>query len=130
METIVIQPKRPIKPGWKLHDRIYLMGFPAERWLKLGGYYAITSVETVDAENLGPEYHLSVTRCGWRLDAQEIPEILATFQMEGADEDNHFPGRARHFWMPVNESLRGYVCECKKDEPAIQDGDYIWRKLG
>lgn len=131
MQEVIIQPKRPNSTDWKLlnHMRMY-MGFPAERYLSKHGHIAITAVETPQDdhnEDLGPEYHVSISKYGGRVPADEIPELLKTFDMEGADEDNHTGGIARHFWKPVAEKYHGYVCACKETETAITEGDYVWR---
>lgn len=61
--------------------------------------------------------------------AFEMPTLLRTFQMEGADEDNHVPGGARNYWLPVAAQYAGYVCPCKGKEVAITEGDFVWRPL-
>ncbi len=46
--------------------------------------------------------------------------------MVGAEEDNHHPGNARHFWRPLDPSHR-VDCECKEDEVLVTDADgYRW----
>lgn len=132
MEEVVIQPKRPSSPDWRMLDRIRVhMGFPAERWVSRFGHVAVTAVETpVDnhTENLGPEYHVSISKAGGRVSADEVPELLRVWDMEGADEDNHVPGGiARHFWKVVAAKYAGFVCPCKQTEHAITEGDYVWR---
>ncbi len=130
MSEVIIQPKRPNSKDWKLYDltRVYA-GFPAERWTSCFGHIAVTGVETPEVEKLGPEYHVSISKNGGRVSADEVPALLKLFDMEAADEDNHTGGIARHFWMPVSEKLHGYVCPCKDTEHAITEGDFVWRPL-
>ncbi|MDP2141336.1 MAG: hypothetical protein Q8L20_11045 [Gammaproteobacteria bacterium] len=128
--TSVIQPKRPTSPDWKLMDVLPNLGFPAERWYSRFGHLAITAVEVVENSGLGPEYHVSFSKNGGRVSADEVPGLLKVFGMEGSDEDNHVPGAiARNFWMPVAERLHGYVCPCKDTEPVVIEGDYEWRPI-
>ena len=130
---VILQPKRPSSPDWRFYDRIRVhMGFPAERWVSRFGHIAITAVETPEdegRESLGPEYHVSISFRGGRVSADEVPMLLRIFDMEGADEDNHVAGIARHFWKVVAAKYAGYVCPCKETEHAITEGDYVWRPL-
>lgn len=133
-EHFVIQPKRPTSPDWRFFDMMQNAGYPAERWISRFGHVAITAVEVVDPEpgqeQLGPEYHVSFSKNGGRVPADEMPALLKLFDMEDADEDNHVESAvARNYWKPVAEKLHGYVCPCKKDEPAIIEGDYTWRSV-
>lgn len=51
---------------------------------------------------------------------------LRAFGLVGAEEDNHSPGSARHFFQPVDPAYRG-VCECKATEVQMADPDgYRW----
>lgn len=131
MEEVIIQPKRPTSLDWRFLDRIRVhLGFPAERWVSRFGHVGVTAVETPDdpgGVNLGPEYHVSISYRGGRVPADEVPELLRVWDMEGADEDNHVGGIARHFWKVVAAQYAGYVCPCKEDEHAITEGDYVWR---
>lgn len=131
-DEVILQPKRPLdRTRWRLYDHIRVhLGFPAERWVSVHGHVAITAVETpedVGQPPLGPEYHVSISFRGGRVSADEVPALLKDWGMEGADEDNHVQGIARHFWKPVAEKYHGYVCVCKRAEHAITEGDYVWR---
>jgi len=129
---IIIKPKFPASPDWWLLDRVRVYrGFPAERYVSKYGHVAISAVETPEQEHeqMGPEYHVSISKNGARVSADEIPELLRIFDMLGADEDNHAAGIARHFWLPVADKYAGYVCPCKETEHAITEGDYVWRPL-
>lgn len=51
---------------------------------------------------------------------------LRAFGMVAAEQDNHHPGNACHFWMPLDPSKR-VDCECKNDEVVVTDKDgYQW----
>lgn len=79
----------------------------------------------------GPQWHLSVslvmrptptTRPG----RPEVRRTLRAFDLVGAEEDNHHPGIARHFWRPVDPARR-VGCECKATEKVITERDgYRW----
>lgn len=132
LETeVIIQPKRPSSRDWRMLDRIRVhLGFPAERWVSRFGHVAISAVETPEGdqqEPLGPEYHVSISYRGGRVPADAVPELLRVWDMEGADEDNHVGGIARHFWKVVAGKFAGYVCPCKDTEHAITEGDFVWR---
>lgn len=111
-------------------DRIRVLGFPAERWVTPLGHVAVTAVEVVPndgGENLGPEYHVSISFRGGRVPSEDVPLLLKLCDMEG--EDNHVGGVARNFWKPVAGELAGYICPCKDTEHAITEGDFVWRPL-
>lgn len=132
MDEVVIKPKRPptYRKDWRMHDRLRILGYPAERYISKHGHVVISAVEVAaddHRESLGPEYHISVSKNGQRLDADEIPIIFSLFDMQGSDEDNHVPGIARNFWKPVADRFAGFVCPCKENEKAIIEGDYVWR---
>ncbi len=44
----------------------------------------------------------------------------------GAEEDNHEPGNARHFFVPVDKAKRG-ICECKTTEEVhVEPNGHTW----
>ena len=63
---------------------------------------------------------------------EEVARILREFDMVGAEEDNHHPGLARHFWR-LCELRPGEVvgmCECKEGETQVVEADgYVWSKV-
>lgn len=75
----------------------------------------------------GPQWCASVSRSGGkRPRPRDVEHFLRDFGLDGAEEDNHMPGGARHFWLPVDPARRG-VCECKTTEDVITDRDgYQW----
>lgn len=71
----------------------------------------------------GLQWHVSISRGkGKRAKPLEIRRALRAFDFVSAEEDNHEPGAARHFWMPVDPSRR-VDCECKETEDVITDRD-------
>ena len=131
MEEIrLIQPKRPKSKVWQLVGTSPVPGFThAEIWRHPTGLNVLTNVETPD-QDIGPEYHVSVTMMGRRCTSNEAMVALKAFDMEYSDEDNH-TAIARNYWQPVADSKAEYVCPCKETEPAIKmdKGDFIYRPL-
>ncbi len=71
----------------------------------------------------GPTWHVSLMRRGRRRPSNdEVRKFLRDFDLVGAEEDNHMPGLARHFFQPVDPAFRG-VCECKTTEETIVEPD-------
>ncbi len=69
-----------------------------------------------------PQWHISFTNDGRRCTDEEVRQSLACFRLTGADEDNHEPGMARHYWMPLDPARRA-ECECKTTEKVIVEPD-------
>jgi len=83
----------------------------------------LTLAELPDgSKEIGPQWHISITDAGKRPKPKQVRRALRAFDMVGAEEDNHHPGNARHFWMPV-DSARRVDCECKADEVTIVEPD-------
>jgi hypothetical protein len=75
---------------------------------------------------IGPQWHISIARRGKRPHATDVRRTLRAFRMVGAEEDNHHPGNARHFWVVCDPAKR-VDCECKEDEVLVTDADgYRW----
>ena len=75
---------------------------------------------------VGPTWLVSVSSRGRRAKPHEIRRALRAFDMTHAEEDNHEPGIARKFFMPVDPAFRG-VCECKVEERVVTEADgYQW----
>lgn len=101
----------------------------ASRWRR-GPVIVISTL--VDAElpgeggGVGPTWHASITRLGKRPRPRDVERFLRDFDLVGAEEDNHHPGAARNFFLPVDPALRGQ-CECKTTEDVITEADgYQW----
>jgi hypothetical protein len=139
MAFSIISPKQPREgSGWRrlagtLPPSVTL-GFEAYAWChKARGLRVISAVEVAkDADGIdrGPEYHVSISREGRRCSSADARTVLADFDMDGAEEDNHVPyGVARNFWRPVADRFVGLECACKESESAVIEdkGDYVWR---
>lgn len=99
-------------------------------WMR-NGIVAMSTLELAEApDGKGdsiPQWHISFSRGGEeRCADREVNQALVCFGLVGAEEDNHHPGIARHFWMPLDPSRR-VDCECKASEKTIVDADgYRW----
>lgn len=98
------------------------------------GVFVISTLEMAEAPDGGkdviPQWHVSIsTRLGGvvrRSTDQECRQVAACFGVAGAEEDNHHPGIARHYWMPMDPKRR-VDCECKVTETVVTDPDgYRW----
>lgn len=75
---------------------------------------------------LGPTWHVSVSFNGKRPKPHHVRRALRAFGMVGAELDNHYPGIAAHYFMPVDPKYRG-ICECKTTEKQIRELDgHTW----
>jgi hypothetical protein len=87
---------------------------------------ALEIANAPDGNGAIPQWHVSISKQGARPDADTVARVLRDFDLEGAEEDNHHPGVARHFWMPVDPTRR-VDCECKSDETVVTEADgYQW----
>ena len=136
----VIAPKEPKGDGWQKGPRAPLevtLGYEGYYWFYPSqGITVISAVEVAqdpdDVVELGPEYHISVSKNGGRCSRNEARFVLKAFNMQDAEEDNHVPyGFVRNFWQPVADKYVGHVCPCKATEPAMVEnkGDFVWRGL-
>jgi hypothetical protein len=120
-------PREPAA-GWVFDSRLSGGRFA---W-RAGPLLAISSVNMMQlpgapAGATGWTWLVSVSSRGRRAKAHEIRRALRAFGMQLAEEDNHQPGMARMFFMPVDVAFRG-VCECKVDEDVIVEADgYRWQ---
>lgn len=87
---------------------------------------ALEVMRLPDGAGEGPQWHVSVSRRGRRPEPRDVAKALRDFGMLGAEEDNHHPGNARHFFLVVDPAHR-VDCECKTDETVVADADgYAW----
>lgn len=95
----------------------------------LGPVTVLSSLQIADlpdGSGTGPQWHVSISAKGNRPKPKQLRRALRAFDMESAEEDNHHPGVARHFWMPVDPAHR-VDCECKTTETVVTDPDgYQW----
>lgn len=137
----IIQPKRPkANTGWvqvpfpkELLDPL-LQVDPPDVWEHPDGFCVWSAVEKPTPlpgeSDVGPEYHLSISRNGGRCTLADAMWILGQFDLVDAKEDNHVPyGFVRNFWRPVADHLSGFECPCQDSEPAMREdkGDFVWR---
>lgn len=83
--------------------------------------------EYPDGVGEGPQDHVSISRRQRRAPRADTDRALVAFGMVGAEEDNHHPGVARHFWRPVDPA-RWAECQCKATEVVLIDprDGYTW----
>lgn len=87
---------------------------------------SLVSAELPDRSGVGLQWHVSFSHSTRRPTDKDLRRALRAFGMVGAEEDNHHPGRARHFWRPVDARHR-VECECKTSEETITEPDgYRW----
>lgn len=94
------------------------------------GIRAISTVVMAKAPNgpeVIPQYHISFSLIAGEARAtdRDCAVCLASFHLTGADEDNHEPGRARHFWMPLDPRHR-VECECKDETIIVEPDGHRW----
>lgn len=131
----VLTPKLPNNKIWRPREVELDSDYPAIAFYHPRlCLYVISAVEVAEKE-IGPEYHISISKSGGtmsnrprRCSMAEAKMVLKQFDAEGATEDNH-SSITRNFWMPVNESLIARECDCKDDEAVIREGDFEWRPL-
>ena len=127
----LIKSKEPEKDsGFVFFDIVdSYNGIKAKRYISNDGVVVISAVEAPEPDTIGAEYHVSISKKGKRISLDEALIVVAQFGMINPDEDNHINGIARHFWEPVRNDLKGYVCPCKRNEHAITEGDYVYRPI-
>jgi hypothetical protein len=88
---------------------------------------ALELAEYPDGNGFGPTWHVSVSRLGKRPKWHDVRGALRAFGIvTEAEEDNHHPGSARHFWVPLDPARRA-ECQCNVDEAVVVDRDgYVW----
>lgn len=126
--------KRPISNRWRecvVPSRIYVPGtVRISMWTHRDGTQVISELcnaELPDGSGeVGLQWHISVARPKARASAGEVQRALLAFGMSGTEEDNHEPGNARHFWLPVDPARR-VECECKVTDTVVRDADgHVW----
>lgn len=95
------------------------------------GVMVVSALEMADAPDgrgdMIPQWHISIAGNRRRSTDVEVRQTLVCFGMMDAEEDNHHPGVARHFWLTVDPARR-VDCECKTTEETIVEMDgYRWQ---
>lgn len=118
----------PLLPGWVEIRGERPAAISISAWQR-GPTCVISALELAelpDGAGVGPQWHISISRCGKRPKEHDIRRAQRAFGFVGGEEDNHHPGNARHFWIPVDPAHR-VDCQCKEDETTVVDGDgYTW----
>ena len=131
-----LQPRVPVGIGWRLlgTTRDPRTGAPLFGWR-----HAATSTQVLSSLVVaelprggatGPQWHVSVVDRSAETPARPSEEqtllTRCAFDLLTAEEDNHHPGAARQFWLPVEPAERR-DCECKETEVQVVDADgYRW----
>lgn len=99
-------------------------------WRK-GSTAVVSSLSWVELPDGRPglTFQVSVSRMGRRPKAVDVKRALRAFGMKGAEEDNHSPGVARHFWL-ICDPLRRRACPCKDEVTIVEPDGYIWQQKG
>lgn len=86
----------------------------------------LVDAEYPDGQGTGQQWHISVSDNGKRPKPKQVRKALRAFNMVGTEEDQHHPGVARHFWLPLDPAHR-VDCQCKVDEQVVVERDgYTW----
>lgn len=95
---------------------------------KLLAISALEMAELPDASGPGLQFHVSISAMGKRCDDEQARRALKAFRLVGAEQDNHEPGNAKHFWLPVDPAHR-VDCECKASEiPMVEPDGHRWSR--
>ncbi len=126
--------KRPAPhTGWTEMEPTVAKGYVLLPWQN-GKICVISTIDLAELPRqngvVGPQWHISISQYASpqnkRPTFEQTRKALRAFRMVGAEEDNHHPGWARHFFMPVDPSAR-VGCECKEDELMVTEKDgYAW----
>ena len=119
--------RRPPASDWiELSHRLVNPTALDEHAYQSGPLRAISTMAILDLPGdppaTGPTWHVSFSYDGNRPTDKQLRRGLRAFGMERAEEDNHHPGKARHFFLPVDPDRRG-LCECKANEETITNPD-------
>lgn len=123
----VLSWDKPHEAGWRHVGRIGT----ANAWER--GKVRVL-IEIVDAEypdrsgDIGPQLLISVTRRGRRPSKGDLKVAFRGFGLRNValEEDNHYPGQARSFWLPLDPARR-VDCQCKTEEETLVEPDgYTW----
>lgn len=123
-------PRNPI--GWQRRPAppaVAQGAVSVSAWV-CGPIFVISALELADApdgtHDIIPQWNISISASGKRPKPTHVRKALRAFGMVGAECDNHHPGNAQHFWLPVDPARR-VGCECKETETVITEpGGYKW----
>jgi len=118
--------RRPLSNRW-VQRRAPMGTF----WQHPSGVRVCSSLDVADLPDgsgeVGPQWHISISQRSNRRPTDGVVAFaLKAFDLVGAEEDNHHPGVARHFFL-VCDPQRRVDCECKTTETVETDADgYRW----
>ena len=115
-------------PGWSPVRGSLPPAISVSAWTN-GRLRVISALEMAEApDGRGdaiPQWHISVTESGLRPSPRGLRRALRAFGMGGAECDNHHPGNAQHYWLPLDKARR-VDCQCKADEVVVKEPGYTW----
>lgn len=122
--------KRPVSPGWARLSNHALPATEAESYSVWAHNHLVVVSQVLWLENPGGDgegyqWALTVAATGRRPTDSEVALVLQAFDMNGAEEDNHYPAQSRDFYLVV-DPLRREGCRCKADEEIIVTDGYRW----
>lgn len=135
--SVRVVPADPRAPApkdsraWEMLPALLHDGETINRW-RNGTVMACSSrhgaMESKRTGLIVPQLHVSISDDGARASDETIRGVLADFGFEGAEEDNHQPGIARHFWLDEGARVQP-ECECKKVEETVTEPDgFKWQR--
>lgn len=93
---------------------------------KLNAISELCIADHPDGDGSGLHFHISFTAKGKHADTRPVLRALKAFGLSEAREDNHEPGAARNFWLPVDPAHR-VDCECKTTEQQmVERNGHAW----
>lgn len=86
----------------------------------------LAELELPDRSGIGLQWQIAISANRKRPKPHHVRRALRAFGMQAAEQDNHHPGVAQHFFLVVDPAHR-VDCECKTDEEIIIEPDgYRW----
>lgn len=131
MTTELPQTRIPRNPTWR--EASMALGYRAASFTgrafvrgRLTVTTSLDNAELPDGSGVGPQWHIAISGGGVRPTDEQIRRALHDFEMVGAEEDNHHPGIARHFFLVVDPAKR-VDCQCKATEDVrVEPDGYSW----
>lgn len=127
--------KRPSKRGWvecqvppQVLASAHYLAVSAWRCGPILVFSSLSIMEMPDGDGTGPQWLVTISADRKRPAQWQVDKVLKDFGMEGAEEDNHTPGRTRGFFL-VCDPARRVACQCKSDEAVVVEPDgFTWSK--
>ncbi len=122
------RPSKDVARQWEEMPRPPVTGAPTREisaWMSMNTIYVISELAMLEAPDGNGEclqWHVSISNRGRRAKEKDVRRALRAFRMEDAEEDNHHPGNARHFFLPVDPKRR-VDCQCKDGDTIKRDPD-------